>query len=118
MQDGLDIIISKLALQIQEENTDGSKSDDMAGYGFLLRGQFGHLIQAVAAPVEVNTINFLELQAIGQSIKAAMELGVNHLWVESASKVAIHWLPTTTRSRGGYNGSAILYGQIVEYLWK
>ncbi|KAK1302463.1 hypothetical protein QJS10_CPB12g01015 [Acorus calamus] len=104
MQHGLDIIISKPTLQIQEvfwvpppvewlkANTDGSKSDDRAGYGFILRDQFGHLVQAVAACVEAKTINFLELQAIGQSVKAAMELGVNHLRVESDSNVAIHWV--------------------------
>ncbi|KAK1299710.1 hypothetical protein QJS10_CPB13g01385 [Acorus calamus] len=104
MQDGLDITISKLALQIQEifwvppplgwlrANTDGSKFDDRVGYGFLLRDQFVHLIQAVAACVEAKTMNFLELQSIVQSVKAAMELGVNHLWVESDSKVAVHWI--------------------------
>ncbi|KAK1302942.1 hypothetical protein QJS10_CPB12g00806 [Acorus calamus] len=47
-------------------NSDGSLSEDRAGYGLLLRNKEGHLIQAEEARVEGRSINYLELLAIGQ----------------------------------------------------
>ncbi|KAK1266749.1 hypothetical protein QJS04_geneDACA016665 [Acorus gramineus] len=73
-------------------NTDGSLSEDRAGYGFLLRDHSGNLIIAEAAKTARNSINQLELMAIGQSIKMALELGFPKLWVESDSKVALLWI--------------------------
>ncbi|KAK1295473.1 hypothetical protein QJS10_CPA16g00555 [Acorus calamus] len=91
MKDGLGIYVSEQIVHSQEicwvapspgwtkANTDGSKSEDRAGYGFLLRNHLGQLIIAEAACTDQRSINYLELQAIGQCLKSAKCLGIHNL---------------------------------------